>query len=403
MNRTAIKALPAAMFAALGLMGIREAAALEPANWQVGPLFLTPTLDLETYYTDNLWLTNSREKNTWVGVLTPRLQAWLQNGNNTYSLTYELKDSSYASSQDDDFTDHQVNLDLHQEMGARHRLDVFAEYYDGHEDRGTGFIEGDLSLLTDRPVKYEATTGGGDYTYGSRESRGRLQLSARAVDYQYGNYRDFTRFYDRSEETVAGSLFWKIAPRTDAVLEVRGIDNDYDNRDPLDLAGSLSSEEMNYLAGVVWEATAKTSGSIKLGMYDRDYSSAARASDDGFLWEVGVVYQPRTYSSLDLQTRRHYRETTGLGDGINTREFALAWKHHWKRRYTSSLSASYSNDDYRGYSREDDNYGVEARFDYAFRRWVDLGAGYRFQDRDSDLDWFDYSSNIFFLEASLSL
>ncbi len=69
-------------------------------------MYFTPTLDLETYYTDNLWLTELREKDTWVGVVTPRLQTWLQDGVNTYSLGFELKDSTYESSGDDDFTDY---------------------------------------------------------------------------------------------------------------------------------------------------------------------------------------------------------------------------------------------------------------------------------------------------------
>ena len=393
----------AVLAAVLGAFTMQPGLALEPANLQFGPLYFTPTLDLQAYYTDNLWLTDTEEKNTWVGVITPRLQTWLQNGASDYSLTFELEDSTYASSDDDDYTDYTTTVDVHHVFNARNRLNLYGEYYDGHEKRGTGFIEGELSLITDKPIEYERSTFGGDYTYGSKTSRGRLKVAAESVDFDYQNYRDFTRFFDRTEDALAGTLFWKVAPRTDALVEARAINNDYDDSDPSDRAGTHTSDELNYLLGVAWEATGRTSGHVKLGMYDRDYDSGAREDEDGFLWEVGVRYQPRTYSTLDLNTRRYYQETNGLGDGINTRALNLGWGHSWNQRSSTHLNLGYMNDDYEGGDREDDTYDLEARYEYGFRRWVDLSAGYRYQYRDSDLNFFDYSGNIFFLEARMGL
>jgi len=377
--------------------------ALEPANLLAGPFFFTPTLELETYYTDNLWLTETDEKSTWVGVLTPKLQSWLQEGVNTYSLTLELKDSTYENSSDDDYTDYRADLDLHHEFNAKNVVNVYGEYFNGHEERGTGFIEGSLSFFTNKPVEYTRTTAGGDYTYGGVDSRGRLKLAARTVDYSYDNFRGYTRYYDRSEDTLAGTFYWKIAPRTDALLEARAIDNDYDQRDPTDPAGTFTSKEMNYLLGLAWEMTARTSGHVKLGMYDRDYDSAERTDEDGFLWEVGVTWEPRSYSSFALNTRRFYQETTGLGNGVNTEEYTLGWRHDWNQRVNSGLKLLYTLEDYEGATREDDNYGAEARFGYAMRRWLDLGVGYRYEDRDSSLKNYSYTENVLFLEARVSL
>lgn len=403
MYRIAIKALPGAFLCALGAATAQTALALEPANLRAGPVFITPTLNVESYYTDNLWLTDTQEKDTWATILTPKVQAWMQNGPSEYSLAFLVKDSTYYDSGDDDYTDYTAKLDIHQEFNVRNALNVFSEYYDGHEDRGTGFIEGDLSLITDKPIEYERTTFGGDYTYGSLESKGRINLAAKSVDFDYQNFRSFTRFYDRKEDTLDATFFWKVAPRTDALVEVRAINNDYDRRDPADPAGSLSNDETNYLVGIAWEATAKTSGHFKVGGYDRDYDSNARSDEDGFLWEVGVLWEPRSFSKLDFNSRRYYQATNGLGDGINTREATLAWNYDWNQRASTKLSWAYANDDYEGSDREDNTYGVEARYDYAFRRWLDLAAGYRYEDRDSDLDVYDYNENVFFLEAKFSL
>jgi hypothetical protein len=403
MNRSAFKALHVAVMCGLGAITMQPVMALEPANLQAGPVYFTPTLDLKTYYTDNLWLTDSNEKDSWVGVVTPRVLAWLQDGVNTYSLGFELKDSTYENSGDDDFTDYTTKLDMHHEFNTRNVVNVLGEYYDGHEDRGTGLIEGDLSFATDKPVEYTRSTVAGDYTYGSKDSKGRVTLAAKTADYEYDNYRDFTRYRDYTQDTFDGIFFWRLAPRTDALLEVRYIDNSYDEDDPADPAGTLSSDEMNYLVGVEWDASAKTSGHVKVGMYDRQYDSGARSDDDGFTWEVGVTWLPRTYSEVDLKTRRFTQETNGLGNAINTQEYSLGWNHHWNQRAQTNLGVRYYTEDYQGADREDDNYVAEARYDYEYRRWLDLGVGYRYEDRDSDINSFSYNANIVFLEARLSL
>tara|TARA_R110001599_G_scaffold353885_1_gene602428 strand:- start:12 stop:218 length:207 start_codon:yes stop_codon:yes gene_type:complete len=59
MKMIAMKVLPGAMLCAFGAVTAQTALALEPANLQAGPVFITPTLDVETYYTDNLWLTDT--------------------------------------------------------------------------------------------------------------------------------------------------------------------------------------------------------------------------------------------------------------------------------------------------------------------------------------------------------
>jgi hypothetical protein len=403
MYRFAMKAIPSVVMLVAGVFTPGVVMALDPANIELGPLYLTPTLAVKEYYTDNLWLTNVQEKDTWASVVTPKVQAWMQNGPSDYSMSFQVEDSTYHSSGDDDYTDYTTHLDIHQEFTARNSANLFAYYYDGHERRGTGFIEGELSLITNKPVEYTQATFGGDYTYGSTEGRGRMKLAAKSSEFDYKNFREFTRYYDRTEDTLDGTFYWKVASRTDALFELRAIDNNYDRPDPEDPAGTLTNDEWNYLVGVAWDATAKSSGHVKVGGYDRQYDSSDRSDEEGFLWEVGVEWKPRSYSLVDFTTRRYYQATNGLGDGINTREAKLGWRHGWSERSSTRLNLGFSNDDYEGSERKDDIYGVEARYDYAFRRWADFGIGYRYEDCDSDLDFYDYNENVFFVEAKLSL
>ena len=399
---SSLKAAATGLLITVAVFIANSTLAVEPANIQAGPVYIAPTLDVKTGYVDNLFRSRRDEKSTWTSEVTPRVQAWLQNGVNTYSLAYKAVDYRYENSGRDNYTDQQVNLDLHHEFNAKNEVNVYGEYYDGHEERGTGLTDG-FGNLINSPVEYERKTYGGTYTYGNSRSRGRLMLLAKSADYDYQNFRDFTQYRDREQDTLSGTFFWKIASRTDALVQVRAIDNEYSKTDPLDPFGSFDSTEYNYLVGVSWDATAKTMGSVKVGTYDREYDSSAREDDDGFQWELDLTYRPRTYSTINFETRRYSQETNGRGDSINTEEYRLNWDHNWSGRSTTRLGLLSGKEDYSGTSREDDRFDIEASYNYSAKRWLDLEAGLRREDRDSDEVQFDYTRNLVYIEANISL
>lgn len=379
-----------------------HALALDPANIQAGPVLITPTFNSRIGYTDNLFRFDQEEEETGYSLLRPRVQAFIPDGVNTYSLTYEMADYRYFDSSDDNFTDHLFNLDVDYDFTARNSLDLYAEYWIGHEERGTGLSEG-FALLIDEPIEVDRRMYGGDYTYGSDSSRGRINIGARVVDHQFQNFENFTRSRDRDLYRYEGTFFWSLGLRTDALIAVRYWDTEYDRDIPEDPSGTLNSEQFDYLVGLDWDATAKTSGSVKVGLYDRDYDSDAREDDDGFSWEVDVSYLPRTYSRIELESRRYFVETNGLGDSVDTKRTTLSWGHDWNSRTGTLLSCYFGEEDYTGVEREDDRWGAEATYTYAYRRWLDLGVGYRYEDRDSQVDFYDYSRNEVFVEITLGL
>jgi len=376
--------------------------ALEPANLNWGSVYVTPTLDTRVEYVDNLFRTPDNAKETGLTVIEPEVQAWLQNGLNTYSIAYKLTDWRYFDSSDDDFIDHQFNIDVHHEFNAKNVWNIYGEYIDAHEERGTGLSEGVASLI-DEPVEFQRDTLGTDYTLGNDGSKGRVLLDARYLDKEYQNFQDLTQYRNHTTNQLAGTFFWKVTGKTDVLAEVKYQEARYEEVDPLRLGGSYDSDEYNYFLGITWDSSAKTAGSIKLGNFKRTYKSQKRQDDDGFSWEVDVYYKPRTYSVFHLASKRLSQETTGIGDSINTQKSRLNWDHDWNSRSSTQLSVLLQNEDYSGSEREDDLRGVEAVFKYSLRRWADLSAGYRYEERDSDFDLYDYDRSTVFVEAKFSL
>ena len=379
-----------------------SAIALEPANLVWGSVYVTPTLDTRVEYVDNLFRTPDDKKETGLSVIKPGVQAWLQNGPNTYSLSYNLEDFRYFDSSDDDYTDHEFNIDVHHEFNAKNVWNVYGEFLDAHEERGTGLSEG-VAENIDEPVEFERTTAGTDYTIGNLSSKGRVELAGKYRDTEYQNFREDTQYRDYDQYGLEGTFYWKVASKTNILAEIRYQEIRYDAIDPIRAGGSFDSDEYNYFLGVSWEPTAKTSGSVKLGSFDRSYKSELREDDDGFSWEVDVSYKPRSYSVFHLESKRFSQETNGIGDSVNTQATRLDWDHNWNARSSTRLSGLFAKEDYSGSDRKDDVYGIELAYNYAMRRWLDLGIGYRYEDRNSDIDLYDYDRSKVFVEAKFSL
>ena len=82
--------------------GVNGAYAVDPANVQLGSVYITPTLDAETSYVDNVRRAtlDQLDYSSWLLETKPKVQAWVQSGLNTYSLSYELRDPQLESLSD---------------------------------------------------------------------------------------------------------------------------------------------------------------------------------------------------------------------------------------------------------------------------------------------------------------
>ena len=72
-------------------------------------------------------------------------------------------------------------------------------------------------------------------------------------------------------------------------------------------------------------------------------------------------------------------------------------------RLSSTVSYTYSDQDYQDITRTDkiDTFGVGLT--YEMRRWLDLGVGYKYSENDSDAVGESYERNIFSISATASL
>ena len=353
------------------------------------PAFISPYVGLGVGYDDNIFLSSSNERSSGVVIVSPGFRIDARSPNTVLLLTHQHQIGRYWESHDDDYVDHVTHFQADVAFARNAFGRVGLDYIKSHDPRGS----------TDRPIstspdEYKLWSPNATFAFGAPGAQGRVELYYSYARKRYDNNRATTIFSDRDTQEYGGALYVRVAPKTYVLGEIRQTDIDYRVNSP------FSGQERRYYGGVSWEATAATTGTLKVGRLKRTFDSGAPAAT-ATSWEGLISWAPRTYSTFDLFTSRQTSESTGLGNFILSSVVGLNWNHQWSSVLMTGVSARFQRDEYQGFNRTDETKSLGLRVGYKFRRWLTVGAEYSFTTRDSSLN-FDYDKNFYLLTATIA-
>jgi hypothetical protein len=347
---------------------------------------LTPTVGFSFGQNDNVTLVpKGAAKSSSVLTLTPRVVAAAAYRAARYSVGYQGELLRYPASTRDNADNHELSASADNILDARWAVSSRLSYQDRKDPAG----------ITDRPRSNEldhwhGLKGAVSARYGAPGAKGRLEVEVGALSKKYTNNRNVTQDADYTSTNLATRFGVRVMPKTTLLVEYRNTRFDY-KRDVQGLDGT----EQRYLVGADWEATALTSGSVKVGYLVKDYKSN-RPGFKGLTWEGGFRWRPLGYSTFDVTTGRSASDPTGnRADYLRNSFVAANWTHEWASHFSTRVSLSHNESDFAGTNRQDkiDSIGLAANYD--LRRWVRLGASYEYSKRNSTDNLFDYDRNLF--------
>ena len=353
--------------------------------------WFTPYIGMALGRDDNLFLSRTNERSSTTFLLSPGFALDARGNRTVFQAKYQGQIGRYPQSDGDNYVDHTARGIFDVAFDRRNFLRVGLDYIRSHDPRGS----------TDRPIagapdKYRLTSPNVTYAFGTPGAAGRIELYASEADKRYLNNRATTAASDRETREVGGAVYVRVAPKTYVLGEARFTDIDYR------LPGiAAAGEERRYYGGVSWEATAATTGTLKVGRLERKFDSGG--DDTATSWEGLVSWSPRTYSKIDFYTSRQTNESTGLGRFILASIGGVGWTHAWTSFLSTSVDLRYQKDDYRGFDRRDETKSIGLRAGYKMRRWLTLGAEWNHSTRDSNLPAFEYDKNLYLLTATASM
>lgn len=373
-------------------------------HFDAGPLQLYPSLQTAIGHDDNLFESAQHAVSSQFVQIAPEVSALWRGDTTRLQAGYRGVDSHYADSSADDFTDHLLFGRGQFEAGYRHRLAVDGTIAKSHEPRGTGLTVGvdpSTASLPASPDEFTDKNAAVRYEYGAREAAGHLRFQASGLDHRYDNNRDRTIFYDRTEAAVGGTFLWRLLPRSALAIEARSKKVSY----PTDRLNesTLDSREHDLLLGAEWKITELTSGSFRVGRVAKDFVASDRQDSTTTGWELSGDWAPRSSSRFAVRLDRSPQETSGVGDFVDAKSYAVTWKQQWRERFNSSVAYTRLDEDYRGDGRQQATDEVKLDIGYRMTYWLTWHVAAEQRHRNSNAADFEFERNRYWLILELQL
>lgn len=322
-----------------------------------------------------------------ISVISPALKFLAQQDANEYSLAYKADIGHYSNSMSDNYVDHNLLGKADLGLTSSATLTIMPEYTIGHEDRGSTF-----GAATARPNTWNAASLNGTFGYGAEEARGHIDLNAGYTDRQYENNRSLTVAYDRRLTTVGGTVYLRVQPKTSLLFNAKQTTISY--KDP---ASILSSKEQRMLLGAKWEASAQTTGEVKVGVVQKKFDSGLETYT-GSSWEGAVRWTPVSYVKVDVISSKQPTETTLTGSRtILVSLSGVDVGYDLNDRVTLHANGYQTFEEFVGADRLDRTNSFGLRAEYKFRSWLLGGVEYTNIVKTSSDPLNDYTRNIFML------
>ena len=189
-------------------------------------------------------------------------------------------------------------------------------------------------------------------------------------------------------------------PKTSVFVEYTSSALDYDDQYDLD------STETDYMLGLQWELTEKTTGSIKAGLSTREFDTGVREEESSakVVGKMSFELGEKTVAGFDISRRRKEAGIPGA-DFVNYLSGSAWLNNHPISKFSWTLSASMAQTTYvgAGQDRKDNDLTGGLALQYQFRKWLGANMGVRHEQRTSTDTANEYSTNTVYVGLSASM
>jgi hypothetical protein len=342
-----------------------------------------PNVELDFGYDDNVRRTEKNTDSSTFTKLKPEVQWVGVFGKHLVRFGYQGDYAKFFDEPRENYYDHFVGADVTLDLTPKFTLNGGAAYRHEHEDRGSAAGGNGRG-----PNTWEQWSGKIEGLYGRRIATMQIGAGYERHDREYTNNNQ--GFRDNVADILTLVAYYNLGPRTRLLIEPSVTQYDYSN-------SNSDNTYRKILAGVAWDATAKTTGEVKLGYYDKDFDSGSLEDSDGFSIDASVQWRPKTYSIWEFRVSQDAYDSDIAGSSASAYEqttFAADWEHDLTSFTQLQAGASYEVDDYDD-GREDDYLSAYLGLSYALTRSITVGARYDFSQRDSSEPNNDFDDNVF--------
>lgn len=279
-------------------------------------------------------------------------------------------------------------------------------------DRGS-FPLANVSFVEDDPVLFEQTPKAWDYDSNLLNASLMYEVSdSYRAKIDYNNFLlayadDANSWLNRTDNTIALSLFYIYSPKTSIFAEYNFADTTYqDDNDN-------NSTSVYYYGGLSWKG-AKLSLMAKAGYQAKEYESVHPQTQGAFSMESLFDWLLTDKTKIAFTLYKAIEETNvRLDHGMDTLAGTLRYEQRFTYRLRGTCEAGYELNDHTGFARahlglleeerQDTTFSLRPSLEYSFRDWLTAGLTYSYEQRNSTDSRYDYSTQTVTLGINFTL
>lgn len=362
---------------------VQDAAGKNTADGVInaGGFEIKPALGLVVGKNDNVGMANAaltpRTSSNFTR-LTPKISIAMPTRGQMYSATYSGTYANYSGSTTDNFNDHNFGLAADNDWSTRVNSKINVDYNKGHDGRNA------LPNANTFKQFWHTTGVKGLVHYGAEGAQGQFELSAGQIAKRYdtANGGVNTALLNNDATNLTGTFFYKVAPATHMIVQAGTTSINYRVAPALAI-NNRDSKELQYMVGVKWDATAKTSGSFKVGQVRKTFNLGLQPSAKNTAWDAMVTWSPLTYSVVNVSLTQKAAESSGAGSFMISRDSNIDWSHEWTAKVKSTLAFGDGLDTYQALVQTNKRQTYGAKLSYSVNRWLNAGVEYTNSKRNS--------------------
>ncbi|MDO7086811.1 outer membrane beta-barrel protein [Pseudocolwellia sp. AS88] len=349
---------------------------------------------ISAQYNDNV-LNNVSEISDTAIVVEPEVKYFGLVGKHKFILSYDGKFANYTKDSDLSFNEHKLAasalLDHSHKLSSEFKLNFDKKIETpGSTNSSTQSLE-DFNKLENKSAIAKLY-------YGQKSSIGQIVLGYKYSERTYTNNQQ--SFRDVGKSQFDATFFYRVAPKTRVIFYASTEDFKY--KDQL-LANGISFNQSStnnlYLAGIEWEATAKSTGTFRLGYQNKDYDDERLNDISGLSYMLDLVWKPNPNTQIKLGADRQSTESAQINEGgFLSTSYSIELSHELTARTQLKAKIMKDNDDIvfssGSANRTDKRNTLELGANHSLRDWIDINLSYKYQEKTSDIDAFNYKSNI---------
>lgn len=320
--------------------------------------------------------------------ISPELQYLTHMGKHLFAVEYQGEYAAYKDNTKLNYDNHDIALYARLDHSLKINSDFKLSYKDEIEEPGTN---NSTSLLIQQFNQTEQKQATAKLYYGTRQSIGQIVFGLDHREHRYTNNLQGYRDVDRN--TVTGTFFYRIAPKTRLLFQASIGDYDYVTKNQF---ADYSSKETFYLAGVEWDITAKTSGTFKLGYQGKNFKENDYNDITGLSYMLDMTWKPNTYSKIKIGASRMTQESSQLlTSAFVTNSYKVDAEHEITPRTKLKAAYTFDSDDIVTLrNRTDKRHNIVLGVDHSLLTWLNISLDYQFIERSSDFQIYEYKANI---------